>query len=152
MINLFLLTFEEKPMSFLDKLFKKPDEVQAVLDHLQDVSSAFHLFYFAEIKDRVTVFVTSEQDKIVKMVSQDGTSPRQLVYWYMMNTAGFLLGRVRSYSWHGLLTGEGECFLEVFYTSVDELYTLGAIDKEHVEESKKNVREQVERMGEWIYS
>jgi hypothetical protein len=139
-------------MSFLDKLFKKPDEVQAVLKHLQDVSSDFHLFYFAEIKGRVTVLVTSKQDEIVKMVSQDGTPPRQVVYWFMMNIAGFLLGTDLSHSYTGFLTGEGECFLEVFDTSVDELYSLGAIDKEHVEESKKNVREQIARMGSSVQS
>ena len=134
-------------MSFLDKLFKKPDEVQAVLKHLQDVSSDFHLFYFAEIKDRVTVLVTSKQDEIVKMVSQDGNPPRQVVYWFMMNIAGFLLGSGRYHTYRGVLGGEGECFLEVFDTSVDELYRLGAIDKEHIEESKKNVREQIAEMG-----
>jgi hypothetical protein len=133
-------------MSFFNNVFIEK-EIKECLDILQESGHILSGIGFEDIKNKVESNLLKDKKEIAKIISQDGISPHEIVYFGINNNVREMLESGQYHVYRGVLNFMGNYFLNAFCISMDELVKMGAVSKDDGEEYKSIVKDNMNQMG-----
>ncbi|NQT23192.1 MAG: hypothetical protein HQ579_07130 [Candidatus Omnitrophica bacterium] len=147
-IGILLVAIYTDGFTILHRKIFPPQEIKAVLGVFEESKLRFNNEAFRFIENIIKKKIEAQADKIVLAISK-GTSPREVVYAFIANTAGDYLESGHLHIYRGELNpmGCGRELLKLFDTVTNELQKMGSWTKEQAEEEKKSIRDNIKQMG-----
>ncbi len=133
----------------LSKIFGQNPAKKTFLDVLNEAESKFQNNHFHLVKIRVERKVKGFKNKEVEEYIESGQSVKSWIYSEICNVSGNLVESGDFHYYRGALSSVsgGVNLLKIFDLSTDELARLGFIDEQFAEQQKKNIRDNIKRVG-----